>query len=66
LRNHPEYADKIYVLKSMNREENLIDPSIADPIGMSEGFYEQIYVEIETELKRILPYLVEKIENFLK
>jgi hypothetical protein len=66
LRNHPEYADKIYVLKSMNREENLIDPSIADPIGMNEGFYEQIYVEIETELKRILPYLAEKIENFLK
>jgi L-threonylcarbamoyladenylate synthase len=66
LRNHPEYSDKIYVLKSMNREENLIDPSIADPIGMSEEFYEQIYVEIETELKRILPYLAEKIEKFLK
>lgn len=66
LRNHPEYADKIYVLKSMNREENLIDPSIADPIGMSEEFYEQIYVEIETELKRILPYLAGKIEKYLR
>ncbi len=66
LRNHPEYADKIYVLKSMNREENLIDPSIADPIGMSEEFYEQIYVEIETELKRILSYLEEKIEKYLR
>ncbi len=65
LRNHPEYGDKIYVLKSMIREENLNDPSIADPIGMSEEFYEQIYMEIETELKRILPYLVERIEKYL-
>jgi len=65
LKNYPEYADKIYVLKSMNNEENIIDPSIADPIGMSEEFYEQIYLEIETELKRILPYLREKIEKYL-
>jgi L-threonylcarbamoyladenylate synthase len=66
LKNHPEYAAKTYMLKSMNREEDLIDPSIADPIGMSEEFYEQIYGEIETEMKRILPHLVEKIEKYLQ
>jgi protein-tyrosine-phosphatase len=66
LKNYPEYADNIFILKSMNREENLIDPSIADPIGMPEEFYRQIYNEIESELKRILPYLLEKIEKYLK
>jgi hypothetical protein len=49
----------------MNREEDLIDPSIADPIGMSEEFYKKIYAEIESELIRLLPYLSIKIEEFL-
>ena len=66
LKNYPEYADKIYILKNMNRDESLDDPSIADPIGMSEEFYEQIYLEIEVELKRIVANLREKIEKYLK
>jgi L-threonylcarbamoyladenylate synthase len=66
LRNFPEYANKLYVLKSMETEENILDPSIADPIGMSEEFYEQIYMEIEKELHRILPHLLIKIEKYLK
>ena len=65
LKNYPEYSDKIFILKSMNREEDLIDPSIADPIGMSEEFYKKIYAEIESELIRLLPYLSIKIEEFL-
>ena len=66
LKNYPEYADKIFILKSFEKEENLIDPSIADPIGMSEEFYKRIYVEIEVELKRILPHLQEQIEKYLR
>jgi len=66
LKNYPEYADKIYILKNMNKEKDLIDPSIADPIGMTEEFYEQIYDQIESELRRILPHLMEKIEKYLK
>ena len=65
VKNYPEYADKIFILKSMNRDEYLIDPSIADPIGMSEEFYKKIYEEIETELIRLLPDLSRKIEEFL-
>jgi L-threonylcarbamoyladenylate synthase len=66
LKNYPEYTNKIFVLKSMNKEEYDTDPSIADPIGMSEEFYERIYFEIESELKRLLPHFIEKIEHFLK
>jgi len=66
VKNFPEYANKIFVLKSMNKEQYLNDPSIADPIGMSEEFYEKIYFEIESELRRLLPHLIEKIEEFLK
>ncbi len=65
VRNYPEYADKIYILKTMETEEDLIDPSIADPIGMSEKFYEQIFLEIEKELKRILPGLLVRIDKYL-
>lgn len=66
LKNYPEYADKMFILKSMNREEGLADPSIADPIGMTEEFYKRIYDEIESELKRLLPHLLDKIEKYLK
>ena len=49
----------------MENEESLVDPSIADPIGMSETFYEQIFLEIEEELKRILPELSLRIDKYL-
>jgi L-threonylcarbamoyladenylate synthase len=65
VKNFPEYIDKIYVLKNMELEGDLIDASIADPIGMSEAFYEQIYNEIDGELDRILPGLLVRIEKYL-
>jgi L-threonylcarbamoyladenylate synthase len=66
VKNYPEYLNKVFVLKNMDLEEDLADPSIADPIGMSEAFYEQIYQEIEGELTRIFPGLVNRIEKFLQ
>ena len=65
VRNYPEYESKIFILKSMETEESLIDPSIADPIGMSEKFYEKIFLEIEDELKRIFPALLIRIDKYL-
>jgi protein-tyrosine-phosphatase len=65
IRNYPEYADKIYILKTMDSEDNIFDPSIADPIGLSEEFYNQIFLEIQKELKRILPSLLVRIEKHL-
>ena len=46
--------------------EEVADASVADPIGMSEAFYEQIFQEIDGELERILPSLEARIEKFLK
>jgi protein-tyrosine-phosphatase len=65
VRNYPEYESKIFILKSMETEESQIDPSIADPIGMRETFYEQIFLEIEKELKRIFPSLLVRIDKYL-
>jgi tRNA threonylcarbamoyl adenosine modification protein (Sua5/YciO/YrdC/YwlC family) len=64
-KNFPEYIDKIFVLKTMDKEESITDPSIADPIGMSETFYEKIFWEIEGELQRILPTLLVRIDKYL-
>jgi hypothetical protein len=49
----------------MDKEESITDPSIADPIGMSETFYEKIFWEIEGELQRILPTLLVRIDKYL-
>jgi protein-tyrosine-phosphatase len=65
VKNYPEYTEKIHILKTMDSDEDLIDASIADPIGMSEEFYEQIFVEIERELKRILPSLLVRVDKYL-
>jgi protein-tyrosine-phosphatase len=66
IKNFPEYVNKIYVLKNMEVGEEVTDASVADPIGMSEAFYEQIFQEIDGELERILPGLEARIEKYLR
>jgi protein-tyrosine-phosphatase len=65
VREYPEYIDKTFVLRTMDTEENIVDPNIADPIGMDIEFYKKIFMEIEKEIKRIFPRLLERIEKYL-
>jgi L-threonylcarbamoyladenylate synthase len=67
LRAHfPQHKEKIVLLKEWHRRSKLSNPSIADPIGHDEAFYEQTFVEIQNEIKRILPYLFSEVKKFIR
>ncbi len=65
-RQFPEHKEKIVLLKEWHRRSKLSNPSIADPIGHDEAFYEQTFVEIQNEIKRILPYLFSEVKKFIR
>ena len=55
----PQWERKILLLKEFGLEEPVKDPSVSDPTGSSKRKYEKCFLEIETEIKRIYPLLVE-------
>ncbi len=66
LRNrYPQHKDKIVLLKEWHRRTKLANPSIPDPIGHDRSFFEKIFREIQSEIKRILPYLFSEVKKFM-
>ncbi len=59
----PGYRENIFLLRNFSAKEKLPDPDIFDPIGSSIRVYRQCGDIIEEELNRILPWLVELIED---
>ncbi len=63
LRRFPAYRDNVFLLRDFAAKDKLEDPDIFDPIGSSIGVYRECCRLIESELDRILPYLVDLIEQ---
>ncbi len=61
----PQYKDKMVLLKEWHRQTKLANPSIADPIGHNRSFFEKTFREIQSEIKRILPYLFSEVKKFI-
>lgn len=63
LHHFPTYRDNVFLLRDFGAKEKLDDPDIFDPIGSSIGVYRECCRIIDIELNRILPYLVDLIEQ---
>ncbi|RMD97893.1 MAG: low molecular weight protein arginine phosphatase [Calditrichaeota bacterium] len=63
LRHYPAYRDNVFLLRDFGASDKLEDPDIFDPIGSSISVYRECLRIIESELDRILPYLVDLIEQ---
>lgn len=63
LHHFPAYRDNVFFLRDFGAKEKLDDPDIFDPIGSSIGIYRECCRIIDIELNRILPYLVDLIEQ---
>ena len=63
LHHFPAYRDNVFLLRDFAASQKLEDPDIFDPIGSSIGVYRECCRIIESELNRILPYLVDLIEQ---
>lgn len=61
---YPEFKSKIVLLKQWKNEKKLLNPSVADPIGLDKEVFEATAEEIQKEITRILPALVKEIRNF--
>jgi len=61
----PEHSKKIVLLKQWKRDTLLSNPSVADPMGHNKKFYEGTFKEISLEIKRIFPFIVSEIRDFL-
>ncbi len=64
-RRYPEFKKKIVLLKQWQRDTQLMNPSVADPMGHSRKFYEGTFKEIALEVKRIFPFLISEVKDFL-
>jgi L-threonylcarbamoyladenylate synthase len=63
--NFPEYRSRAKLLKQINIDSKLSNPSIPDPIGQSLSYYEKIYKQISNEIDRITPYVYTMVDEFL-
>ncbi len=63
---YPGLKNKIVLLKQWQVNRDLINPSIADPIGHDYPFFKQTFREIQSEITRVLPYLIQQIKAYLK
>ncbi len=64
--NFPEAKENIFLLKQFDRDKTeTADIDIEDPIGRSLKIYRECGREIDEELKRILPRLLELIKATL-
>jgi len=63
-RKYPPFKNKIILLKQWKKSRTLTNPSISDPIGHDEEFFKKTFVEIETEINRITPYLLSEIKKY--
>jgi L-threonylcarbamoyladenylate synthase len=65
-KRYPEYKEKVFLLKQWKKNTTVSIPSIADPIGHDMKFFRATFNEIRSELKRILPAVLELVKNFSK
>ena len=56
----PHYDDRIFTLKEYGHNSPPPKISVDDPIGMNLNFYRRIFREIEDEITRIWPVILEK------
>jgi L-threonylcarbamoyladenylate synthase len=63
-KHYPQQKHKFYLLKDWKREKPLAVPSIADPIGHELKYFEKTYSDIYTEIKRVLPYILNELKKF--
>ncbi len=58
LENFPQHQDKIHLLRNYGREDPLEDPNIFDPIGSEAEVYELVFQDLEEEITRIVPFII--------
>ena len=63
LHHFPAYRDNVFLLRDFGAKQKLDNPDVFDPIGSSIGVYRECCRIIDTELNRILPYLVDLIDQ---
>lgn len=63
-KQYPAFKNKIVLIKQWKKERILTNPSIADPIGHGEKYFENTFKEISVEIKRIMPYLLNDIKKY--
>lgn len=67
LKSHfPEHAEKVALLKTWERKTGIGNPSIPDPIGHDLNFFKKVAEEIKNEIKRIMPFLFQRIKKFME
>jgi L-threonylcarbamoyladenylate synthase len=64
-RKYPAKRDKIVLLKQWHVHKKLVNPSVADPIGQNIEIFKQVFGEIQSEIKRILPFILKEIKLFI-
>ena len=65
-KHFPRYKHKFHLLKDWQRPKPLAVPSIADPIGHELKFFEKTYMDIYTEVKRVFPFILNEMKNFVE
>ena len=58
----PRIRDKVFLLKQY--QSGGPEADVKDPMGRDLDFFRHAFEEIEHEVKRILPYLVEALDQF--
>ena len=62
-RAYPEFRMKVVLLKELGRSQPPKNFSVADPIGAPKKQYAACFKEIEGELKRIFPFLEQRVRT---
>jgi len=65
IKKYPEDKSKFILLKQWQKPKLISIPSIADPIGHEKDFFKSTFNEIHTELKRILPAILNEVKNYV-
>ena len=64
-KKYPEFAEKVVLLKQWHHRKKIPLPSVADPMGYEIDFYRETFREIRNEIKRIMPYLLAEVKEFM-
>ncbi|RKY87805.1 hypothetical protein DRQ11_05255 [candidate division KSB1 bacterium] len=64
VQHYPQYRDNVFLLKSFDRKPNRRrHTDVPDPIGRPQGFYRRVFQELENEIRRILPRLLQLVDT---
>jgi len=65
IRKYPAFKNKIILLKQWKKARVLTNPSISDPIGHDEQYFNNSFKEINGEINRIKPYMFSEIKKYV-